>query len=57
MRTPSPAKKQKLERASREEVQPRKKAIAFVKDVIVIDDPACFIPSIILYSTVNLGFV
>jgi hypothetical protein len=41
MRTPSPAKKQKLESASREEVQPRKKAMAFVKDVIVIEEPAC----------------
>ena len=41
MRTPRPAKKQKLERASNEEVHPRKNAIEFVNDVIVIDEPAC----------------
>lgn len=41
MMMPIPAKKQKLERASRELVQPKKKAIAFVKDVMVIEEPAC----------------
>jgi len=57
MMTPSPAKKQKLERASREEVQPRKNAMALVKDVMVIEDPACCIPIIILFSIGNLGSV
>jgi hypothetical protein len=37
--TPRPAKKQKLLRASREVVHPRKKATEFVKDVIVIEEP------------------
>ena len=41
MRTPKPAKKQKLDKASKDDVHPRKKAIAFVNDVIVIEDPAC----------------
>jgi hypothetical protein len=41
MRIPIPAKKQKLESASREAVHPRKNAIAFVNEVIVIDEPAC----------------
>lgn len=49
--TPNPAKKQKLERASREEVHPKKKAIAFVKEVIVMEAPACLRPSLILFST------
>ena len=57
MMTPRPAKKQKLERASSEEVQPRKKAIAFVKDVIVIEEPACWSPIIIRFSTGSLGSV
>ena len=38
--TPNPAKKQKLFNASNEEVQPKKKAIALVAEVIVIDEPA-----------------
>lgn len=41
MMTPRPAKKQKLESASSDEVQPRKKAMAFVNEVIVMDEPAC----------------
>ena len=38
--TPSPQKKQKLDRASMEVVHPRKKAAALVNDVIVIEAPA-----------------
>lgn len=57
MRTPMPAKKQKLERASSDEVQPRKKAMAFVNDVIVMDEPACRSPIIILFSTGSRGSV
>ena len=57
MITPSPAKKQKEDRASREEVQPRKKAMAFVKVVIVMEEPACCIPMIMRLSTESLGFV
>ena len=38
--TPSAANMQKLESASKEEVHPKKKAIAFVKEVIVIEAPA-----------------
>lgn len=52
-----PAKKQKLDRASSEAVHPKKKAIAFVNEVIVIDEPACLSPIIILFSTDNLGSV
>jgi len=37
---PRPANMQKLLRASKEEVHPKKKAIAFVKEVIVIEAPA-----------------
>lgn len=51
IRIPIPAKKQKLESASSEELQPRKKAIAFVKEVIVIEEPAFYRPTIILFST------
>ena len=35
------AKKQKLLRATSEVKPPKKKASAFVKEVIVIDGPAC----------------
>jgi len=38
--TPNPAKKQKLFNASNEEAQPKKKAMALVAEVIVIDEPA-----------------
>jgi len=55
--TPRPQKKQKLERASMEEVQPKKNAAAFVKDVMVIEAPAWIIPCCILFSTGSLGFV
>ena len=57
MRTPSPQKKQKLERASREEVHPRKKATPFVNDVIEILAPAWIIPCFILVSIGSLGLV
>lgn len=57
IRTPKPLKKQKLAKASREEVQPKKKAMAFVNDVIVIDEPACIIPFLILCSIESLGLV
>ena len=52
-----PAKKQKLERASRELEQPRKNAIALVNEVIVIEEPACLIPSLILSATDHRGLV
>lgn len=52
---PIPAKKQKLDRASREAVHPKKKAIAFVNEVIVIDEPACWSPIIILFSIGKRG--
>jgi hypothetical protein len=54
---PNPAKRQKLERASKEDVQPRKKAMAFVTEVIVTEEPACIIPSLILSFTGFLGSV
>ena len=38
--TPSPQKKQKLERASIDEVHPRKKAAAFVNEVMEMEAPA-----------------
>jgi len=37
---PIPANRQKLESASREELVPKKNAIAFVTEVIVTEDPA-----------------
>lgn len=55
--TPSPQKKQKLDRASMDEVQPRKKAAAFVNDVTVIEAPAWIIPCYIRFSIESLGFV
>ena len=48
---PSPAKTQNVERAFKEEDAPSQNAIALVIDVIVIDAPAFFIPSIILFLT------
>jgi hypothetical protein len=47
--TPSPQKKQKLERASIEDVHPKKKAAALVNDVIVIEAPAWIMPCCILF--------
>jgi hypothetical protein len=55
--TPSPQKKQKLERAAIEEVHPRKNAAAFVNEVMEIEAPAWIMPSFILFSTESLGFV
>lgn len=52
-----PAKKQKLDRASRDEEVPTKKAIMLTAEVMVIDDPACIIPCFILFETGSLGFV
>lgn len=40
IRTPKPAKAQKLDRASKDDVHPKKKAIALVTEVIVTEDPA-----------------
>ena len=57
IKTPRPQKKQKLERASREDVQPKKKATPLVKEVIEIEAPAWIIPCFILTSTGSLGFV
>ena len=57
MRIPRPAKKQKLESASSEEVHPRKNAIALVKEVIVMEEPACCNPICILFSIDHLGLV
>lgn len=54
---PSPANMQKLERASSEETVPKKKAIAFVSEVIVIEVPAFLMPSYIRFSTESSGFV
>lgn len=55
--TPRPQKKQKLDKASRDEVQPKKKAIPFVKEVIEMDAPAWIMPCFNLVSTGSLGFV
>lgn len=55
--TPSPQKKQKLERAYVDDVHPRKNAAALVKEVIVIEEPAWTIPCFILFSIESLGFV
>ena len=57
MRMPRPAKKQKLLRAPRDPVQPRKKAMALVKEVMVIEEPACIKPSLILSGTDLRGSV
>jgi hypothetical protein len=54
---PRPAKKQKLDRASRELVAPIKNAKAFVIEVIVIDVPAFTKAYFILISTESLGLV
>jgi hypothetical protein len=50
--TPTPAKRQKLERALIDELAPMKKAIAFVREVIVTELPDSLNPSLILRSTV-----
>jgi hypothetical protein len=55
--TPSPQKKQKLERASMDDVHPKKNAAALVKEVMEIDAPAWIIPCCILFSMESLGFV
>ena len=57
IRTPIPAKKQKLDKAGREEVHPRKKAQAFVNEVIVIEVPAWIMPCFILFSTESVGLL
>lgn len=54
---PRPANKQKLERASSDPMHPKKNAMAFVKEVIVIDEPACCIPILILSETGRRGSV
>lgn len=54
IRTPTPAKRQKLLRASKEVVAPIQNAITLVKEVIVMEGPACFNPSINLSSGVFL---
>jgi len=55
--TPNPQKKQKLERASIDEVHPKKNAAAFVKDVMEIEAPAWIMPCCILFSMESLGLV
>ena len=55
--TPNPAKKQKLERPGRLVVVPRKNAMAFVKLVIVMEEPAFIIAIFILFSIESLGSV
>lgn len=55
--TPSPQKKQKLDKASKEEVQPKKKATPFVKEVIEIEAPAWIMACYILFSIESLGLV
>lgn len=55
--TPNPQKKQKLERASIDDVHPRKKAAAFVNEVMEMEAPAWIIPCCILFSIESLGFV
>ena len=54
---PRPAKKQNDFIESRLVAQPRKKAIALVKEVMVIEPPACIMPSLILFWTESFGFV
>jgi hypothetical protein len=54
---PRPANRQNEERASKDDVVPRKKAIEFVNEVIVTEDPACIMPSLIRSSTDFLGSV
>lgn len=55
--TPTPAKRQKLDNALIDELIPIKKAIAFVREVIVIEDPDSFKPSLILSYTERFGSV
>ena len=57
IKTPTPVKKQKDCKLWKLDVHPRKKAMALVKDVMVIDDPACIIASPILSSIDFLGSV
>ena len=57
MSTPNPAKRQKLESAFKDDVVPKKKAIALVIEVIVIEEPAAIIPCFILSFTGFLGSV
>lgn len=57
MRIDTAAKKQKLLNAMREDVPPNMKAKMFVRDVIVIDGPACAMPTLILCSTDSLSLV
>ena len=54
---PNPANTQKLERAYKDDDAPSQNAIALVTEVIVIDAPACFMPSFILFSTERDGSV
>jgi hypothetical protein len=57
MNIPSPANAQKLDKASREDVQPNQKAIALVTEVMVTEDPAWIIPSLTLSLTGFLASV
>ena len=56
-KTPNPEKKQKLFKAGREVAQPQKKAIEFVKEVMVIEGPECYIPILILSLTGRVASV
>ena len=48
---PVAAKKQKLAMASSEPVEPSRKAITLVIEVMVMEVPACIIPILILLGT------
>lgn len=56
-KTPRPQKKQKLDRASRDDVQPRKNATPLVNEVMEIEAPAWIIPILNLSSMGALGSV
>ena len=53
-RTPRAAKKQKLLNASSEVKVPKKKAMAFVKEVMVMEDPEWMRPTFILFSMLSM---
>ena len=47
----------RFDKASMDDVHPRKKAAALVKEVMEIEAPAWIIPCYILFSIESLGFV
>jgi hypothetical protein len=57
MRMAKPANMQNDYKAIIEEAEPKKKATAFVNEVIVIEGPACDMASLILFTAESLMLV